>query len=636
VIEEDGSAGHFRFCHSILREILYQDLSPLERATAHSLIANALESDACRGLSQEPLVLAYHLTSALPLGSAEKACAYARYVGEQARCRLAYEEAAQCFRMALAALDRIAAPDAASRCRLLIALADALLRAGQTDEPLNLLHDAAERAMQVGAAGDLAEAAILFEEVAWRLGRSAGRAEDLLRRTIALVSDADQVLLARLQTALVRALVFAGNADAALRLHEETLERARKAGDPSAIEGALRSRFWLPWRPAELDAVLEAAEESVDLCVRLGNQERELDALAFRVHLSLTIGDVDRLRADLHRLTTLAKSLAQPFHRYHAASLRAAYALLTGDLGSVEQFAASAYRAGIGLPGLDASGPFGMQMFTLVRERGELRQLAPAVQQFIDAKPHGAIWRPALAVLLAEVGDLQASRGVLQQMAEDGYTAVGHDTLHLACLVYLAEACALTGAKDHAPRLRALLSPWSGRNLVAGPGVVCFGPADRYLGMLAVLEQDWTAAGRYLQAAVHSSAKQGAMPWLAHALHEFAALLLGRDRTHEHENAFQMLHEARQIADRLGMAELRSRLASMNADARVSELAQGLSRREVQVLRLMTRGKSNQEIAQAICRSPNTVANHVRNILHKLGAANRTEAAALAARRGLI
>jgi DNA-binding NarL/FixJ family response regulator len=51
---------------------------------------------------------------------------------------------------------------------------------------------------------------------------------------------------------------------------------------------------------------------------------------------------------------------------------------------------------------------------------------------------------------------------------------------------------------------------------------------------------------------------------------------------------------------------------------------------------MIAAGKSNQEIAATIFRSPYTVANHVRSILTKLGAANRTEAATLAMRHGLL
>jgi DNA-binding NarL/FixJ family response regulator len=56
----------------------------------------------------------------------------------------------------------------------------------------------------------------------------------------------------------------------------------------------------------------------------------------------------------------------------------------------------------------------------------------------------------------------------------------------------------------------------------------------------------------------------------------------------------------------------------------------------VQVLQLVAAGKTNQEIATILCRSPNTVAIHVRNILGKTQAANRAEAAAFAVRNGLL
>jgi NarL family two-component system response regulator LiaR len=60
-----------------------------------------------------------------------------------------------------------------------------------------------------------------------------------------------------------------------------------------------------------------------------------------------------------------------------------------------------------------------------------------------------------------------------------------------------------------------------------------------------------------------------------------------------------------------------------------------LSQREVEVLRLLATGKSNQEIADALFISLNPVATHVRNILTKTGCITRTEAAAYALRHGL-
>jgi len=65
-------------------------------------------------------------------------------------------------------------------------------------------------------------------------------------------------------------------------------------------------------------------------------------------------------------------------------------------------------------------------------------------------------------------------------------------------------------------------------------------------------------------------------------------------------------------------------------------LPDGLSAREVEVLRLITAGKSNQQIAAELVITLNTVQHHVSNILTKTGLTNRTEAAAYAHRQGLV
>ena len=62
----------------------------------------------------------------------------------------------------------------------------------------------------------------------------------------------------------------------------------------------------------------------------------------------------------------------------------------------------------------------------------------------------------------------------------------------------------------------------------------------------------------------------------------------------------------------------------------------GLSPREIEVLRLVAAGKSNREIAEALIISTNTVDRHVSHILAKIGAANRAEAAAYAAKQRLL
>lgn len=86
----------------------------------------------------------------------------------------------------------------------------------------------------------------------------------------------------------------------------------------------------------------------------------------------------------------------------------------------------------------------------------------------------------------------------------------------------------------------------------------------------------------------------------------------------------------------------RSTLAQEAADALVAatrqkaDIASDLTERETEVLGLLGEGLTNAQIAERLVVSQATVKFHVRNILSKLGAANRNEATALAWQYGLL
>ena len=62
----------------------------------------------------------------------------------------------------------------------------------------------------------------------------------------------------------------------------------------------------------------------------------------------------------------------------------------------------------------------------------------------------------------------------------------------------------------------------------------------------------------------------------------------------------------------------------------------GLTRRELEILRQLADGLNNRAIARSLSIQERTVANHVSNILFKINAKNRTEAACIARRQGLL
>jgi NarL family two-component system response regulator LiaR len=86
-----------------------------------------------------------------------------------------------------------------------------------------------------------------------------------------------------------------------------------------------------------------------------------------------------------------------------------------------------------------------------------------------------------------------------------------------------------------------------------------------------------------------------------------------------------------------------STLAPEAADALVHAISSphveehaGLTRRELEVLGLMVEGLTNSEIAERLVVSLSTVKTHVSSVISKLGAATRTEAAAIAVREHLV
>jgi two-component system nitrate/nitrite response regulator NarL len=81
---------------------------------------------------------------------------------------------------------------------------------------------------------------------------------------------------------------------------------------------------------------------------------------------------------------------------------------------------------------------------------------------------------------------------------------------------------------------------------------------------------------------------------------------------------------------------VRERLARATPAADDGPPLAELTRRELEILRLLAGGANTRAMAERLRVSPATIRNHVQNILQKLGAHSRLEAAAYASRRGLL
>jgi DNA-binding NarL/FixJ family response regulator len=101
--------------------------------------------------------------------------------------------------------------------------------------------------------------------------------------------------------------------------------------------------------------------------------------------------------------------------------------------------------------------------------------------------------------------------------------------------------------------------------------------------------------------------------------------------------------EAGLMFDELGMPAFISRVsdladrihASLPAASAAAHFPDRLSAREVEVLLLVAKGRSNQQVADELVLSPKTVARHISNIFNKTGVSNRSAATAYAFEHGL-
>ena len=305
-----------------------------------------------------------------------------------------------------------------------------------------------------------------------------------------------------------------------------------------------------------------------------------------------------------------------------------------------ERLAQEALAIGKRLRGQDAFGVLGVQMFTLRREQGRLQELVSAVRHFVQMAPESSRWRPGLALIYSELNLREEARAEFEAIAAHDFADIPRDGMWVTCMAYLAEVCTFLGDERRAAILYQALLPYARRNIVVGTTVACFGAACRYLGMLAATMRCWEESAGYFTDALEMNARLGAKPWLAHTQHQYALMLLSRGQAGDQQRATAFLNEALVISREPGMHGLEARVTALlervQSQPQQAELyPAGLTQREAEVLRLIATGRGNRDIAETLFISQYTVASHIRNILTKVGAANRTEAATFAIHHGL-
>jgi len=240
-------------------------------------------------------------------------------------------------------------------------------------------------------------------------------------------------------------------------------------------------------------------------------------------------------------------------------------------------------------------------------------------------------WVPGLLALYTELNCERGMTRALNQLLNRNLSDRTVEAQWPMELVFMVEAALELGNREALRALRPYVGQYAGKNLVAGQFVALFGSGDRYLARIAALGGDTRSAERHFDTALEMDRRMGSVVHITETLARRALFAVSCGHADE---ARRLADEARGIAASIGQVRVLDLLDALLTTGPAGP--DGLTDREVEVLRLLAAGLSNRAIGERLFISTNTAANHVRNILIKTGAANRTQAAMYAADHELL
>ncbi len=636
------TADGYTFRHALIREAVHEDLLPGEHSGVHTRFALAIEADpelVCDGRAD--VEKAHHWYSAhnttWALTSAWQASAQASRAVAHAERLMLLERVLELWEQVPDAAERIGA----DHVRVLEEAAVVARDAGEHQRGLAFTELALA---QLDEGTDPVRVALLLSQ-RHTFRRDLGllvRAADLDRALTLVPESASTQARTKLLLSAVHHPCYDGGAH--LRgWAEEALRLARAAGDRDSEAQALAALGVIEAGPLGLAAPgsepLRLIAQARQLAEQVGAYQPVIKLVIYESHLLCGAGEYERA-------AVVAREGIADAERHGLARTRGAFLAINVAepllyLGRWDEAVDVTERAlDLAPPSLTRVGLWILSgwialargdVATAARRAAASRAVLSSVtyddqehlpQAVLDTELSLATKGPAAAVAVAAetLGryDLSASSPryvwpllVSAAAAVAAREAVGDADALLCKLRTLAEKLDVSGPVQRAWQLSyAVVDPQADAVGAASPAA-----ADEAAAAWEAIKQPYPGAIALVRGAAIALSGAG-----------------GR------EAAAARLRRAAPIAERLGARPLAEQIADLSrraggtaaGDAASTGDRLGLTGREFEVLRLVAAGQSNRDIATALFISPKTASVHVSNILAKLGASTRTEAAAKA------
>jgi DNA-binding winged helix-turn-helix (wHTH) protein/tetratricopeptide (TPR) repeat protein len=567
-----SSVGQYSFCHALIRETLYEELSAPERVRMHRRVGCVLEAVYGADVEAHLSELAHHFFQSVPGGDVERAIEYGERAARAALDLLAYEEGIAHYQRALQALEFCVPVDEARRCELTLGLGWAQFRAGHEQDRLTSFRRAAELARRIARADLLAGAAM--GTGGWP--PAAGRApmdensefRALVEEALAQLPSDDLALRARLLSALAVTPPDQDSMERRSVLSAQSVALARESGDPDALFDAYFARQWALTGPDDTEERLELSAAILELGEKLGAKERIFTGHEDHIRANWVLCDMAVADRHSEACERLAAELRLPRYEYSVTRFQLARAMGDGRFDEAEELLGR-------LPVLGSRAGESAGIDILVRyfevwvrrERGELDQIDRA---FFDAVAQDEEWLGSfahviLAVFCGELGEEAARQRHFERLASRDFADIPRDENWLFILFLAADVCCELADARRASLLYPLLAPYAGLNVTHQTARIYIGSAHTWLARLAALCGQSERSTEHFEAALAMNQTLGALPALVRTRYAYAQALLGRaggeaaaakPRTSDARRASALLSQALEGAEATGMRAL--------------------------------------------------------------------------------
>jgi ATP/maltotriose-dependent transcriptional regulator MalT len=421
----------------------------------------------------------------------------------------------------------------------------------------------------------------------------------------------DRGTAAALNTLGLDALVQGDYSNAAMLL-KDSLERFRSVGDARASSWSLRHLSSLAFRRGDVVQCTVLAEEGLRIAQAAGNR---LDIARFLLNLSnaaVTLGRLDQAQAQAEECLALFRESGDRW----------------GVAVALERLGHAAFERGDAVQAL-ALLETSLEMF---REIGDPEGTALVLMRLgwlERSQGHGATETKRFMEGMAIARERRLSSLIAWTQLGQGAVALDRGNVADAARAWRESLALAAGVQDHVAT--ATILDWSAHLAFAGNAAA----GARVIGAVCALRDTLEVPKQASMRASHErlyDALQATLGTGEYTSHVRSGADLSLDAAIAEANEILSLAMSRAQAESpIGVHEA-SRSAQPGSPTKAPA---GLSSREVEVLRLVAQGYSDQDIATALFISRRTASTHVQHIFNKLGVSSRAAAAAWAVHNGL-